>query len=539
MTTYTVQRGDSLWEIAQKHGTTVDEIARANGITNPDRIAAGQQLRLPSASATGHPMAAKSVSTPTPKALSPAQESHWWSEISVEFVDAVQRPIKDLEVMIQAGARRISGWTDELGRLPIFNIDRPNTPIIVKVQKIAGGEKEVARVTPSLGTNHVQLRSPKVLVQGAPRVHQAPAATAPATRSSSPAPAARRPSAAPPSSPAAQRVGGAASAVGTAAGTIASTRSAGGNPVLQVSIECPNNENLKLGPNAKYRQIIINAGTRSGLSAHSICAIMNAEAARIRRRETTVVTDRRGNPVIDKATKKPKTRTRWVDTGEWDAASSNPRSSARGMTQFLDDTWIGVAWQRNSHLNQKARERNWVKDESGRQVFVLADGKTLNSSSKIRQKISSRATSSDANVQALLNLRLDAECAINAAVDYGLQNLAQLESSGFKFSTINDGEKAKFFYLTHHLGSGDAVKFIMNSMTAERAEYLLGVQVTTARAAALAAEHKNDYLLAHRAWLKSFIDSKIDGSGFACDATKLPTVRGLSPLLAAVGGKDE
>ena len=36
--TYTVQPGDTLWKIAKKYGSTVDDIVRVNGIENPDKI---------------------------------------------------------------------------------------------------------------------------------------------------------------------------------------------------------------------------------------------------------------------------------------------------------------------------------------------------------------------------------------------------------------------------------------------------------------------------------------------------------------------
>jgi LysM repeat protein len=48
MPTYTVQFGDTLSEIAQLFGTSVDAIAQANGIENPDLIFAGQTLCVPS-----------------------------------------------------------------------------------------------------------------------------------------------------------------------------------------------------------------------------------------------------------------------------------------------------------------------------------------------------------------------------------------------------------------------------------------------------------------------------------------------------------
>jgi LysM repeat protein len=45
--TYTVKRGDTLSAIARKKGVSVAAIASANGISNPDRILAGQVLSLP------------------------------------------------------------------------------------------------------------------------------------------------------------------------------------------------------------------------------------------------------------------------------------------------------------------------------------------------------------------------------------------------------------------------------------------------------------------------------------------------------------
>ena len=49
---YTVRPGDTLSEIAARLGLPAAEIATANGVTNPDRIFAGQRLLLPG-SATG------------------------------------------------------------------------------------------------------------------------------------------------------------------------------------------------------------------------------------------------------------------------------------------------------------------------------------------------------------------------------------------------------------------------------------------------------------------------------------------------------
>lgn len=43
---YTVKEGDTLWKIAQAFGTTVNDIARYNGIIDTDVLYPGQQLRV-------------------------------------------------------------------------------------------------------------------------------------------------------------------------------------------------------------------------------------------------------------------------------------------------------------------------------------------------------------------------------------------------------------------------------------------------------------------------------------------------------------
>jgi murein DD-endopeptidase MepM/ murein hydrolase activator NlpD len=49
MTIHVVQRGETLFRIAQRYGTTVEDLVRLNGIRNPAALSVGQRLIVPSA----------------------------------------------------------------------------------------------------------------------------------------------------------------------------------------------------------------------------------------------------------------------------------------------------------------------------------------------------------------------------------------------------------------------------------------------------------------------------------------------------------
>jgi len=63
---YEVQPGDTLTGIAEAIGVPIADLMRANGITDPNSIQAGQVLELPLDALTGEPDGSASTSSSTP-----------------------------------------------------------------------------------------------------------------------------------------------------------------------------------------------------------------------------------------------------------------------------------------------------------------------------------------------------------------------------------------------------------------------------------------------------------------------------------------
>lgn len=51
---YTIQRGDTLYNIARTYNTTIDELVRVNGLTRPDDLAVGQNIFIPTQSSNAN-----------------------------------------------------------------------------------------------------------------------------------------------------------------------------------------------------------------------------------------------------------------------------------------------------------------------------------------------------------------------------------------------------------------------------------------------------------------------------------------------------
>jgi len=85
--TYTVQAEDTLYEIAQRFGVSLEELMDANDITDPTSLSIGQKLVIPGQESGGTVIPEGEAATPTPSAegVYIVQEGDYPSSIAEQF----------------------------------------------------------------------------------------------------------------------------------------------------------------------------------------------------------------------------------------------------------------------------------------------------------------------------------------------------------------------------------------------------------------------------------------------------------------------
>ncbi|HEU4650425.1 MAG TPA: LysM peptidoglycan-binding domain-containing protein [Croceibacterium sp.] len=473
-TSYVVQPRDTLWAIARHYGVTVAELARASGIDVADPLQIGQTLIVPDqvpeptfppAAGKPLPVTTPAGDVPRPGASSVKAAALAKARVLPRSAGKCYRYVKQALLAggavdhylgggsaIEAGPELVAqGFVDIFG-LPAAGIRSPyDAPVgAVLVYKATATATDRNRVH-----GHIEMR-----VEGgfasdyfSPRARTGPESNGTALNSSSGRalagvyvkpdrpgpPAALRPTAAPPASPA-----------------------------RPTEFDPYSVANLKLDPlNGKYLAAITEAAARTGMAPQTVAAIIEAEAAKV-----------------------PGTR-------QWDANSKAATSSARGLTQFLDATWIGEATRAGGLLNAEAKAAGTVS----------ADNRVID-----------RAR--------LLQMRFDPRVSILAGADFAVANLAFLAAKGVLPATVDPAGKAKLAYLAHHEGAPGAVKFLRGEMGYVSTATFNANVPASKRTAALAAAGGSTGM-AYRDYIGSYIDSRIVVTNYmvVSDGVVVPKLR--------------
>ena len=129
---YTVQKGETFYQIAKSQSTSVEALAKANPTINPQRLHPGDVLRLPS-SPTSTPTSAPTPSTPAKTSPSPVAQTkptpptEW---VRIKKGDSLAKISREYHVSIEDLRRwnRLSGDTLRLGNLLRLRPPLSSTP---------------------------------------------------------------------------------------------------------------------------------------------------------------------------------------------------------------------------------------------------------------------------------------------------------------------------------------------------------------------------------------------------------------------------
>lgn len=141
---YTVQSNDTLFGISRRTGVPVAELARLNGIRNPNRIEVGEKLALNKKAVCG---------------------------VNLQFLDRDHNPLRDLSYVIRYCGKEVSGKTDHTGRAEPVITEWPTDQIVILVRRVDGDLKEIAAIVSGYANKLVTLVSPKLKLEARTHPH--------------------------------------------------------------------------------------------------------------------------------------------------------------------------------------------------------------------------------------------------------------------------------------------------------------------------------------------------------------------------------
>ena len=131
---YTVKKGDTLSGIAQRHGTSQQQLQKINGIQNLDEINEGQLIALK----------AEAV-----------------CKVDVQLLDHERNPIKNANMRLDYCGKSEQLSSGNSGRVPSIFTDSPDDVVVIFIARLDGSWKQITEITSDWGNKLVTLVSPK------------------------------------------------------------------------------------------------------------------------------------------------------------------------------------------------------------------------------------------------------------------------------------------------------------------------------------------------------------------------------------------
>ena len=141
---YTLRAGDTLSKVAKRHGTSVRELCKINGIKNPNKVARGQRIALK----------AQAV-----------------CKVGIQLLDRDRNPIPNAKVALEHCGKFKELSSGKNGRLPDILTDTPEDIVKIFIARADGSWKEITQVVSGWGNKLVTLVSPSIRIQSETRVH--------------------------------------------------------------------------------------------------------------------------------------------------------------------------------------------------------------------------------------------------------------------------------------------------------------------------------------------------------------------------------
>jgi len=145
MTEYhVVQKGETLTKIAKMHGTTVNELAKLNQISNPNRLEIGQEIELLSTNVLG---------------------------VQLLFLDLARDPVSGLEYIMEFCGKRVSGKTEANGLGKKIYTNAASDIIRILIKRFDGTLKDIGFVSSGYGNKLVTIICSSVKVEAKTEKH--------------------------------------------------------------------------------------------------------------------------------------------------------------------------------------------------------------------------------------------------------------------------------------------------------------------------------------------------------------------------------